>query len=117
MGLDNRIGKLLGAVSGLQDLVVGGRLAGRVKEALGSLETTGEAGAGLVKISINASYEVLNVEIADIVFEESNKEVVEQLVASAMTDASRRMAESINRVTSSAMEELVAGIAEGKGDS
>ena len=79
---------------------------GKVQEMLGDIEVTGEAGAGLVKVTLTGTYEATKVEIAEIVMEDPRKEFVEQLVAAAITDAARRVGSSISAKTAEALKSL-----------
>jgi len=57
---------------------------------------TGESGAGMVKVTINGSYEALSTQIDPAVLgglSEDERTMVEDLVAAAVTDASRRLRE------------------------
>ncbi|NBB93394.1 MAG: YbaB/EbfC family nucleoid-associated protein [Gammaproteobacteria bacterium] len=64
----------------------------KAQEELADLEVTGEAGGGLVKVSMNGRHEVRRVtidpEVAD------DREMVEDLVAAAINDAVKRIAET-----------------------
>lgn len=74
-----------------------------VKRAVDELNTemskarvTGESGAGMVKVTINGSYEALSAQIDPTVLaglSEDERTMVEDLVAAAVTDASRRLRE------------------------
>lgn len=65
----------------------------KAQEELANLECTGEAGAGLVKITINGKHEVKNVDIDQSLLEE-DKGIVEDLIAAAMGAAVRKVAEN-----------------------
>ncbi len=55
---------------------------------------TGESGAGMVKVTLNGSYEALGAQIDPTVLgglSEQERTMVEDLVAAAVTDASRRL--------------------------
>lgn len=57
---------------------------------------TGEAGAGMVKVTINGNYEALSADIDPTVLaglSEEERTMIEDLVAAAVTDASRRLRE------------------------
>jgi len=64
----------------------------KVQEEIERIEVTGEAGAGLIKITINGSYICKKVEIDPSLFEEE-KEILEDLSTAAFNDAIRRMSE------------------------
>jgi len=63
-------------------------LAG-AQEAVKALSVTGEAGAGLVKVSMTGTMEVVRVDIDDAVLQE-DKAVLEDLLAAAVNDGVRR---------------------------
>lgn len=65
----------------------------KAQEELANLECTGEAGAGLVKVTINGKHEVKNVDIDQSLLEE-DKGIVEDLIAAAMNAAVRKVAEN-----------------------
>jgi DNA-binding YbaB/EbfC family protein len=63
----------------------------QVQHELGTMEVTGESGAGLVKVSMNGRHEVRRVAIDPSLLAEE-REVLEDLVAAACNDAVRRVA-------------------------
>ena len=80
-----------------------GQLAGLMKQAqqmqenmqkmqaqLGSVEVEGQAGAGMVKVTMNCQYGVRRVAIDDSLLKD-DKEMLEDLIAAAMNDAVRRV--------------------------
>lgn len=56
------------------------------QQKLAALEQTGEAGAGLVKVTLNGLFEAIKVSIDPVLLKESNT-VIEELVAAAINDA------------------------------
>jgi len=66
----------------------------KVQEEIASTEVTGESGAGLVKVTINGSHSVRRVEIDPSLMEEDEKDMLEDLIAAAFNDASRRIEET-----------------------
>ena len=83
-----------------------GQLAGLMKQAqqmqenmqkmqaqLGSVEVEGQAGAGMVKVTMNCQYGVRRVVIDDSLLKENSddKEMLEDLIAAAINDAVRRV--------------------------
>ena len=79
----------------------------KAQEEAAALECTGESGAGLVKVTVNGRHEVRRVEIAHSLFEgEIDKEMIEDLIAAACNDASRRVEEESKAV----MSKVTAGI-------
>ena len=76
----------------------------KAQEELAQKEVTGEAGAGLVRVTMTGRHDVKQVRIDDSVLSES-REVLEDLLAAAVNDAVRRV-EAQNR-------EFMAGLASG----
>ena len=62
----------------------------KAQEQLAALEVTGEAGGGMVKVVMNGRPEVRRVEI-DPAVATSDREMLEDLVAAACNDATRRV--------------------------
>ena len=61
----------------------------QAQEAIKTLEVTGEAAAGLVKVRMSGAMEVLRIDIDPSVMSEG-KEVLEDLLAAGVNDAVRR---------------------------
>ena len=62
----------------------------RVQDEIARAEITGEAGAGMVKITLNGKHEAKKVEIAQDALQES-KDFLEDLIAAAINDASQKL--------------------------
>jgi nucleoid-associated protein EbfC len=62
----------------------------RMQAELAQAEITGEAGAGLVKITLNGKHEAKKVEISADALQES-KDFLEDLIAAAINDASHKL--------------------------
>ncbi len=62
----------------------------KMQEELANAEVTGEAGAGLVKITMTGRHDVRMVSIDPSLLEEE-KEILEDLIAAAMNDAVRKV--------------------------
>lgn len=62
----------------------------KAQEEIANMEVTGEAGAGLVKVTMLGNHNVRRVEIDDSLMED-DKEMLEDLIAAAMNDAVRRV--------------------------
>ena len=60
---------------------------GEVQERLGSITVDGEAGAGMVRATATARGEVTALTIDPTIFRPEDKEVVEDLIVAAITDA------------------------------
>lgn len=65
----------------------------KMQEEVAKLEVTGEAGAGLVKITITGNHSVRRVEIDQSLMED-DKDMLEDLIAAAFNDAARRVEET-----------------------
>jgi len=65
----------------------------KMQAQLASIEVEGQAGAGMVKVTMNCQYGVRRVTIDDSVLKDagSDKEMLEDLIAAAMNDAVRRV--------------------------
>lgn len=77
----------------------------KAQEELANMTVTGEAGAGLVKVTMNGRHDVKSVSINQNLMDE-DKEMIEDLVAAAVNDAVRKVEkESKNKIA-----ELTAGL-------
>lgn len=80
----------------------------KAQEEIASLEVTGQAGAGMVKVTMYGNHNVKRVEIDPSLFgDEDDREMLEDLIAAATNDAVRRVEE--------ASKEKMAGVAGGMG--
>ena len=77
----------------------------KMQEQLAQMEVVGEAGAGMVKVTMAGSHSVRRIEI-DPSLMEDDKEMLEDLVAAAINDAMRRVEE----VTKERMAGFTAGM-------
>lgn len=64
----------------------------KAQEELAHTELTGEAGAGLVKVTMTGRHDVKRVQIDDSLLKE-DKEMLEDLIAAAVNDAVRKVEE------------------------
>ncbi|MCK2183589.1 YbaB/EbfC family nucleoid-associated protein [Halomonas getboli] len=62
----------------------------KAQEEVAKAEVHGEAGAGMIKITMNGRHDVLKVDIDPSVMEE-DKELLEDLLAAAVNDAVRKV--------------------------
>lgn len=62
----------------------------KMQEQLASVEVEGQAGAGMVKVTMNCRHDVKRVSIDDSLIGE-DKEMLEDLLAAAVNDAVRRV--------------------------
>lgn len=65
----------------------------RMQEEITRLEVTGEAGAGLVKVTMTGNHNVRRVSIDDSLMQD-DKDMLEDLIAAAINDAARRVEET-----------------------
>jgi len=77
----------------------------RAQEEVAKAEVLGEAGAGMVRVTMNGRHDVSKVEIDPSVMDE-DKELLEDLLAAAVNDAVRKVETS----SKSVMEEATAGM-------
>ncbi len=78
----------------------------KTQERLAQEEVTGEAGGGMVKVVMTGKHEVRRVTIEDSLMGD-DKEMLEDLLAAAVNDASHRVAEK--------MKESMSGLTSGLG--
>ena len=64
----------------------------KAQEELANMEVVGEAGAGMVKVTMTGSHSVRRVELDESLMED-DKEMIEDLLAAAVNDAVRRVEE------------------------
>ncbi|QJQ99552.1 YbaB/EbfC family nucleoid-associated protein [Halomonas sp. PGE1] len=77
----------------------------RAQEEIARAEVQGEAGAGMVKITMNGRHDVSKVDIDPSVMEE-DKELLEDLLAAAVNDAVRK----VEANSKARMEEITSGM-------
>ncbi|MCS3902376.1 DNA-binding YbaB/EbfC family protein [Methylohalomonas lacus] len=77
----------------------------KAQEELVNVEVTGEAGAGMVKVTMTGKHDVKRVEI-DPSLMTDDKDMLEDLLAAAMNDANRR----VETASQEKMSELTAGM-------
>jgi hypothetical protein len=64
---------------------------------LKSMSVTGTAGGDMVRVTINGEFRVLSVEISDEVITEQDKEMTQDLVRAAFTDATTKLREQLQQ--------------------
>lgn len=77
----------------------------RAQDDIAKLEVTGQAGGGMVKVTLSGKYETRRVEIEPAVIGE-DREMLEDLIAAAFNDASNKVGE----VTQQKMSEVQGGM-------
>ncbi|BDX05748.1 YbaB/EbfC family nucleoid-associated protein [Planctobacterium marinum] len=65
----------------------------KAQEEIANLEVVGEAGAGMVKVTMMGNHNIKRVDLDDSLMEDE-KELIEDLMAAAVNDAVRRVAEA-----------------------
>lgn len=67
----------------------------KMQEELANMEVVGEAGAGMVKVTMYGNHNIKRVEIDPaLIGDEDEKEMLEDLIAAATNDAVRRVEET-----------------------
>lgn len=66
----------------------------KAQEELAQLEVEGQAGGGLVSVTMNCRHDVRKVGIDPSLFEDNDREMIEDLVAAAVNDAVRKVEET-----------------------
>jgi hypothetical protein len=62
----------------------------KAQQELAKMEVVGQAGGGMVKVTMTGKHDVKRIEIEDALFED-DKEMLEDLVAAAVNDANRQV--------------------------
>ena len=78
----------------------------KAQEELASIEVTGNAGGGLVSVTMTCRHDVKKVNIDSTILNEDDREVLEDLVAAAVNDAVRK----VEQATEEKMSGLTGGI-------
>jgi DNA-binding YbaB/EbfC family protein len=77
----------------------------KAQAQVGQISATGESGGGMVKITMNGKHEVARVQIEPALLSE-DREVLEDLIAAAINDATHKVAVAVNEKMSGAMAGL-----------
>ena len=67
----------------------------QARERLSKMQITGEAGAGMVRVTVNGEGQVQNVDIDQALLSPNDKAMVEELIISAVNDATKRAREAV----------------------
>ncbi|GAB4353632.1 MAG: YbaB/EbfC family nucleoid-associated protein [Gammaproteobacteria bacterium] len=78
----------------------------QAQEELANMEVTGESGGGLVKVVMTGRHELRRVHIDPTLYQEDDREMLEDLVAAAVNDAVQR----IERMVQEKMSSFAAGL-------
>jgi len=65
----------------------------KAQEEIANMQIEGQSGAGLVKVTMNGQHELLRVNIDDSLIGD-DKDMLEDLIAAAVNDASQKLAEA-----------------------
>ena len=79
----------------------------KMQEEIAAMEVTGEAGAGLVKVTVNGAHNCRRIEIDPSLLEDDDKEMLEDLIAAAFNDAAQR----IDTAKQAQMDAISGGVA------
>ncbi|CAL4326538.1 YbaB/EbfC family nucleoid-associated protein [Buchnera aphidicola] len=83
----NGLGNLMKQAQQMQEKMT------KIQEEIAKMEVTGEAGAGLVKVTINGAHNCRRVEVDPSLLRDDDKDMLEDLAAAAFNDAARRISE------------------------
>jgi len=79
----------------------------KAQAELASIEVVGEAGGGMVKLTMNCRHDVKSVQIdPELVGDADDREILEDLIAAAMNDAVRK----VEKTTQEKMASLTGGL-------
>ena len=67
----------------------------QVRDRLNKMNITGEAGAGMVRVTVNGEGQVQNVNTDQALLNPNDKAMVEELIISAVNDATKRAREAV----------------------
>ena len=80
-----------------------------IKEQLSTITATGNAGAGMVEVTVNGDHKVVSININDIMLAPENKGMIETLVSSAFNDANDKLAIAVEEYTKRQLQNLGIG--------
>jgi len=83
---------------------------GTLQEKLGQISITGSAGGSMVEIDMNGRMEVLAVRIAQEVMDSGDREMLQDIVGAAFTDAMEKIRDAISREMGGMLPGGLAGI-------
>ncbi|MEZ5449860.1 MAG: YbaB/EbfC family nucleoid-associated protein [Thiolinea sp.] len=78
----------------------------KAQAEIAAMEVVGQAGGGLVKVTIMGTHECRRVELDPSLLEDDDKEMIEDLVAAAFNDAAQRL----DATTRERMSNVTAGM-------
>ena len=77
----------------------------KVQAEIAQLEVVGESGGGMVKVTLNGKHEAVRVQIDPVLLKE-DREMLEDLIAAAINDATHKVGAAVNEKMSGAMAGL-----------
>jgi DNA-binding YbaB/EbfC family protein len=77
----------------------------KAQEQVAQITATGESGGGMVKVTLNGKHEAVRVEIGKELMGE-DKEMLEDLIAAAINDATHKVGVAVNEKMAGAMAGL-----------
>ncbi len=77
-----------------------------MQEEIAALEVVGEAGGGMVQVTMNGEHQVRRVYIEDALWQEQDKSMIEDLIAAACNQATLAIAQKIQ----AKQQEIMAGM-------
>lgn len=78
----------------------------KMQDKLGDLEVEGEAGGGLVKVTLTCKGQAKKVSLDDSVVDASDKETLEDLIVAAVNDAKKKADETLADETKKMMTKM-----------
>lgn len=80
-----------------------------IKEELSKITATGNAGAGMVEVTINGDHKVTSININDVMLSPENKGMIETLVSSAFNDANDKIQLAVQEHTKRQLQNMGLG--------
>jgi DNA-binding YbaB/EbfC family protein len=80
------------------------------QESLGSITETGEAGAGMVKATVNGKKQLLKIEIDEDLIKPEDREVLQDLIVAATNNAMENIEDKVKTHLQKATQGLVPNI-------
>jgi len=78
----------------------------KMQAEMAEIEIIGEAGGGMVKVTMTGAHQVRRVEIDQSLWDEQDKDLIEDLIAAAVNSASQ----SVENRTKEQQQEMMAGM-------
>ena len=80
-----------------------------IKSQLSGITATGNAGAGMVEVTVNGEHKVVSISINDIMLSPENKNMIETLVTSAFNDATDKLNSAVEDFSKRQLQNLGLG--------